>query len=68
MHLKPVHTFYKMSVNACILYKIEVYKQTVNIPANFIVMLTPSLRAYYIFSGPPCGIIFSENFEKISSH
>ena len=23
---------------------------------------------YYIFSGPPYGIIFSENSEKISSH
>ena len=30
--------------------------------------LTPSLRAYYIFSGRPCGIIFSENSETISSH
>ena len=30
--------------------------------------LTPSRRVYYIFSGPPNGIIFSENSEKISSH
>ena len=30
--------------------------------------LTSSRRKYYIFSGPPCGIIFSENFEQISSH
>ena len=29
-------------------------------------LLTSSHRAYYIFSGPPCGIIFSENSEKIS--
>ena len=28
--------------------------------------LTPSRRVYYIFSGPPYGIIFSENSEKIS--
>ena len=28
-------------------------------------MLTSSRREYYIFSGPPCGIIFSENREKI---
>ena len=30
-------------------------------------ILTCSRRAYYIFFGPPCGIIFSENFEQISS-
>ena len=30
--------------------------------------LTPSRRVYYIFSGPPYGIIFSENSENISSH
>ena len=28
----------------------------------YLVHLTCSRRAYYIFSGPPCGIIFSENF------
>ena len=32
------------------------------------ITLTPSRRVYYIFSGPPYGIIFSENSEKISSH
>ena len=26
--------------------------------------LTSSRREYYIFPGPPCGIIFSENREK----
>ena len=26
--------------------------------------LTSSRRVYYIFSGPPCGIIFSEYSEK----
>ena len=30
--------------------------------------LASSRQEYYIFSGPPCGIIFSENSEKISSH
>ena len=30
--------------------------------------LTNSHQEYYIFSGPPCGIIFSKNLEKISSH
>ena len=30
--------------------------------------LTRSRRVYYIFSGPPYGIIFSENTEKISSN
>ena len=29
-----------------------------------ILSLTSSHRGYYIFSGPPCGIIFSENSEK----
>ena len=29
-----------------------------------LLLLTPSLRAYYIFSGSPCGIIFSENSGK----
>ena len=29
---------------------------------------TCSRRAYYFFFGPPYGIIFSENLEKISSH
>ena len=27
-------------------------------------VLTSSRREYYIFSGPPCGIIFSENLKK----
>ena len=36
-----------------------------NVSSNQIV-LTCSCRAYYIFSGPPCGVIFSENSEKIS--
>ena len=31
-------------------------------------LLTPSRRVYYIFSGPPYGIILSDNSEKISSH
>ena len=31
-------------------------------------VLTCSRRAYYFFFGPPCGIIFSENSEKISRH
>ena len=30
--------------------------------------LTSSHQGYYIFSGPPCRIIFSENSENISSH
>ena len=35
---------------------------------RWLLSLTPSRREYYIFSGPPYGIIFSENSEKISSH
>ena len=30
--------------------------------------LTSARQEYYFFFGPPCGIIFSENSEKISSH
>ena len=30
-------------------------------------LLTSSHREYYMFSGPLCGIIFSENSENISS-
>ena len=35
---------------------------------NGLPSLTSSRQEYYIFSGSPCGIIFSENSEKISSH
>ena len=37
-------------------------------PLLVVIVLTSSRRVYYIFSGPPCGIIFSENSENISSH
>ena len=38
--------------------------QMVNIILLFLFYLTPSRRVYYIFSGPPYGIIFSENSGK----
>ena len=33
--------------------------------SRYMYALTCSRRAYYIFSGPPCGIIFSENSDFI---
>ena len=41
------------------------YKEVV---ANRDIIFTSSSREYYIFSSPPCVIIFSRNSEKISSH